>query len=91
MLHDAPRHVEPRDAAAERWNARWGLLLFAVYALGYGGFVGVAAFRPAAMATEYSGLNLAIWWGFGLIIGAFLLALLYAAGCKTPSHTGRPR
>ena len=84
MHHDAPLPPEPRDAAAEAWNARLGLALFAVYSLGYGAFVLLAAFRPATMAAEVGGLNAATVWGFGLIVGAFVLALLYAAGCRNP-------
>jgi uncharacterized membrane protein (DUF485 family) len=84
MLHDASLPPEPRDAAAERWNARLGLALFAVYTLGYGAFVLLAAFRPSSMAAEIGGLNAATVWGFGLIAGAFVLALLYAVGCRNP-------
>ena len=89
MLHDVHLPAEPRDLAAERWNARLGLALFAAYASFYAGFVGLAACWPKVMATELAGLNLAIWWGFGLILGAFVLALLYAACCRNPAPTGR--
>ena len=64
-------------------NARIGLALFAVYLLLYGGFVGLAAFAPARMeATPLAGVNVAIWYGFGLIIAAMLLALVYGWVCR---------
>ena len=59
-------------------STRLGLLLFAVYLVLYGGFVLLAAFSPQAMeATPLAGVNLAIWYGFGLIVAAIVLALIY--------------
>jgi uncharacterized membrane protein (DUF485 family) len=55
-----------------------GLLLFAVYLLLYSGFVLLAAFSPESMeTTPLAGVNLAIWYGFGLIVAALALALVY--------------
>jgi uncharacterized membrane protein (DUF485 family) len=57
---------------------RLGLSLFAVYLVLYGGFVLLAAFSPQWMeVTPLAGVNLAIWYGFGLIIAAIALALVY--------------
>ena len=59
-------------------NARIGLWLFAVYVLLYGGFMTLSAFFPQRMAQPaVAGVNLAVTYGFALILGAFLLALLY--------------
>jgi uncharacterized membrane protein (DUF485 family) len=64
-------------------NSRIGLALFAVYLLFYGGFVLLAAFSPQTMeATPLAGVNLAIWYGFGLIIAAIVLALIYGWACR---------
>lgn len=64
-------------------NARLGVRLFFVYLLLYGGFVLINAFAPAKMeATPVAGLNLAILYGFGLIIGALVLSLVYGALCN---------
>ena len=67
----------------ESRNARLGLQLFCVYLLLYGGFVLINAFAPTVMeATPVAGINLAILYGFGLIIGAFLMSLIYSFLCK---------
>jgi len=59
-------------------NARVGLWLFAVYVILYGGFVALSAFAPQRMAQPaVAGVNLAVTYGFALIIAAFVLALLY--------------
>jgi uncharacterized membrane protein (DUF485 family) len=66
-------------------NARLGLVLFAVYLLLYGGFMLLTAFAPDAMgSTPLPGVTLAILYGFGLILAAFVLALLYGALCRSP-------
>jgi uncharacterized membrane protein (DUF485 family) len=86
-LHHVPLPPEePRDPVAERHNARLGLILFAVYLLGYVGYVLVNAFSPAVMdEVPVAGLNVAVLWGLALIVGALVLALVYAALCKTPT------
>ncbi|WP_428307493.1 DUF485 domain-containing protein [Lacipirellula sp.] len=74
-------------------NARIGLILFFVYLAFYGGFVLLAAFSPATMARlPWSGVNLAIWYGFALIAGALLLALVYGYLCRVevPSTNAPP-
>src|SRR5688500_7519804 len=59
-------------------STRLGLFLFGWYLALYGGFVLLAAFAPQAMeATPLARVNLAIWYGFGLIAAALVLALIY--------------
>ena len=61
-----------------------GLVLFLFYLLLYGGFVLLNAFSPTTMEqTPFAGVNLAILYGFGLIIAAFVLALIYGLACKS--------
>ena len=59
-------------------NARVGLALFGVYVVLYGGFMLLSAFAPARMGEPaVAGVNLAIVYGFGLIVAALVLALVY--------------
>lgn len=70
-------------------NARMGLVLFAVYLVLYGGFVLINTFSPETMeATPLAGINVAIIYGFGLIIAAFVMALLYGALCDSDDAPG---
>ena len=49
----------------------------------YGGFVLINTFAPEMMEqTPIDGINLAIIYGFGLIVSALVLALIYGALCK---------
>ena len=67
----------------ESRNARTGIVLFAVYLVLYERFVFLNAFFPETMEmTPVYGLNLAILYGFGLIIAALVLALLYGFLCR---------
>jgi uncharacterized membrane protein (DUF485 family) len=84
--HGPVTPAEPPDARTDARNSRVGLALFAVYLLLYGGFVGVNAFAPGLMARPVvAGVNLAVVWGLGLILAAFLIALIYAWLCRNPA------
>lgn len=67
----------------QQHNARLGLWLFGFYLLLYGGFVLVNAFSPDTMElSPFGGVNLAISWGFGLIVAAVVLAFVYGFLCR---------
>jgi len=66
-----------------RFNTRLGLFLFLVYLTLYTGFVLINAFAADKMETiVLAGLNLAIVYGFGLIVFALVLALIYGLMCR---------
>lgn len=73
--------AEPSDQQPQTGRAgRIGLVLFAIYVLFYAGFMALSAFAPGIMSTRpLGGVNLAIDYGMGLIVGALVLALLYMA------------
>jgi len=79
---------EVKDTSILSRNARLGLMLFSVYLLLYGGFMALNVMSPKRMAEpSLFGLNLAILYGFGLIVAALVLALVYMALCK-PEQKG---
>ena len=66
-----------------RFHTRLGLLLFLIYLALYTGFVLINAFAADQMETiVLAGLNLAIVYGFGLIVCALVLALFYGLLCR---------
>ncbi|TWU60866.1 hypothetical protein Poly51_11480 [Rubripirellula tenax] len=79
--------MENSDSASmrnRRYNIRLGLYLFAIYTALYVGFVLINAFAPDVMDTiVLAGLNLAIVYGFSLIIAALVMALIYGAMCRS--------
>ena len=85
-LHGPSMPVEKSNPIVERYNARLGMGLFLIYLVFYGAFVVINAAWPHWMdVIVWSGLNLAVVYGLGLILGAFVLALVYALLCKTPA------
>jgi uncharacterized membrane protein (DUF485 family) len=83
-LDHGPGHpVEQEDMVLAARNARYGMGLFVVYLLVYGGFVAINAFWPEMMAREaLFGVNLAVSYGFVLIAAAIVMALLYCWLCR---------
>jgi uncharacterized membrane protein (DUF485 family) len=77
MLHE-PAAPQGKDYAPE-YKTRLGVWMFVVYALIYGGFLAINLIDPKIMAriTGVFGLNVAVVYGFGLIIFALILALIY--------------
>ena len=71
-------------------NARYGLWLFFIYVLFYAGFVAISAFKFDALRAEIGGVNLAVVYGLGLIVLAFLLALVYMAMTRDNAPAATP-
>lgn len=88
--HEVVATAEPEDLATSARNARYGMRLFLAYLALYGGFVGLNAFAPQTMAVNVAGINLAIWYGLGLIAAAMVLAVIYTILCRAPVDSSRP-
>lgn len=72
-------------------NARYGLVLFAVYVVLYFGFIFLATFAPGILAAEApGGANWAVAYGLGLILAAFVLAGVYMVLCGRAHEEGGP-
>lgn len=81
--HGPSHPVEQEDPRIISRNARNGMRLFLVYLVVYAGFVGISAFAPKLMElTPLFGVNVAILYGFGLIVAAMVLALIYCWQCR---------
>jgi uncharacterized membrane protein (DUF485 family) len=62
-----------------------------VYLLLYGGFMVLNAFYPQQMRRPvFAGVNLAVTYGLVLIVGAFVLALLYMFLVRARVQDNRP-
>ena len=82
VVHDHA-HREVEDAVEVARNARLGHWLFAGYLALYLGYMWMVSFRPDLMRMiPAGGLNMAIWYGFGLIIAAILLSFVYGWLCR---------
>ncbi len=81
MLHE-PAAQNGEDHAAD-YKAGLGVKMFIVYALIYAAFVAINVISPTLMETHiFLGLNLASVYGFGLIVIALIMALVYNSMCS---------
>ena len=81
MLHEPAAKVG--EDPAFPYKRRLGVRLFLVYALIYAAFIGLNVIKPTLTETLlFSGINLVAVYGFGLIIFALLLALVYSSMCS---------
>lgn len=80
MLHE-PAMQTGTDRAAKK-KARLGIRMFIVYTLVYAGFVFIGITWPEIMGLQViSDQNLAIVYGFGLIILAIIMGFIYNYFC----------
>jgi uncharacterized membrane protein (DUF485 family) len=81
MLHEPASQSGTDNAAA--YKSRLGVYLFIVYAIVYAIFVIINVVKPLMMENIIIfGLNLAVVYGFSLIIFALILALIYNSMCN---------
>ncbi len=79
-MHGPAAKLETDHAAAKK--SRLGIILFIFYILVYSGFVVIGLADPELMGVHIIGKqNLAIVYGFGLIILAIIMGFIYNAIC----------
>jgi len=67
---------------ASGYKQRLGIYLFIVYCVVYAAFVALNTFSPKMMGMiVFSGLNLAVVYGMGLIILAIIMGVIYNHKC----------
>ena len=81
MLHKPAANSGPDHAI--KYKKRIGAYMFVLYSFVYTGFVFINIVKPVLMEKIiFAGLNMAVVYGFGLIIFALFLALIYNFMCE---------
>lgn len=76
-----PNITTEKEYASE-YKSKTGIKLFAVYAALYAGFILVNTFKSSVMETIlFAGLNLAVIYGFSLILVAIGMGIVYNYLC----------
>lgn len=76
--------IKLSDDKASKKKASLGVKLFFIYLLIYAGFVLIGLISPELMGKRIAfGLNLAIVYGFGLIILAVIMGWIYHMVCSS--------
>ena len=85
MLH-SENQVEEESAGTIASRARVGLILLTVFSLIYFGFIFLCAFANSWFAAiEFWGVPATVWYGFGLIALALVIAGVYGHLSRTVS------
>jgi len=66
---------------ASAYKTKLGVKMFIAYTVVYAAFVGLNTVNPKVMETIIFGQTAAVVWGFGLIILALVMALIYNRLC----------
>lgn len=94
MVKETPlSHGPATDWSKDRasgFKARTGIWMFILYTVVYIGFVVINTFYPNLMASDIGSLNLAVVYGFGLILFALMLAFVYNAICSAAEEEMNP-
>jgi len=81
MLHGPAAKLDEDKSSKKK--ASLGIKLFFVYFLLYAGFTAIGIFKPTLMGVKVVfGLNLAVVYGFGLIIVAIVMGWIYHMICS---------
>jgi len=84
-MNNPPVPPSEEVLAIRSYNARMGLVLFAFYLAAYVGFVVMSATesgRGILRQASLGGVNIAVLYGFGLIVGAFVVSIIYMLLCR---------
>lgn len=80
---DHGRNVKTGPDNASGYKQKIGLILFFIYFIIYAGFIVINVAFPSWMSMKVAlQLNLAVFYGFGLIVAAVVMGLLYNALCS---------
>jgi len=81
-MHGPAAKLDEDFAAKKKSNL--GLVLFFIYLLIYSGFVFIGLYNPELFGEHVLGMqNLAIVYGFGLIILAIVMGFIYNLMCTS--------
>jgi uncharacterized membrane protein (DUF485 family) len=73
--------VEWKEQKSTAKKAKLGIVMVLIYTVVYGTFVTINVVNPKLMKIDIGSLNLAIVYGFGLIILALVQAVIYNQYC----------
>ncbi len=82
MDHGPAVEVEEHQEVSA-YKTKIGIRFFIVYSIVFSGFIVINTFVPQLMKVKVVfGLNLAVTYGFSLIIAAVVMGLVYNAVCS---------
>jgi len=81
-MSDKPKKRGNTEALL-KYKKRLGIIMFLIYLVTYIGFVSLSVYKVSLMDTVMPfNLNLAVFYGLGLIFFAILLAVIFSIMCN---------
>ena len=74
--------TEWKEDKSEGYKAKLGFVMIAVFAIVYAIFILICVISPKTMANSIGSLNVAVAYGFGIIVLAIIQALIYNFFCS---------
>ena len=74
--------TEWKQEKSQNFKTKLGLIMFAIYTPIYFAFIVICVVSPQFMAKDVGSLNVAVTYGFALIILAIIQALIYNRICS---------
>ena len=74
--------TEWKEDKSEGYKAKLGFFMIAVFAIVYAIFILICVISPKTMANTVGSLNVAVAYGFGIIVLAIIQALVYNYFCS---------
>ncbi len=71
---------------SEGYKAKLGFAMIVVFAIVYSIFILICVISPKTMANSVGSLNVAVAYGFGIIVLAIIQALIYNYFCSRKEH-----
>ncbi|OGN87390.1 MAG: hypothetical protein A2158_03340 [Chloroflexi bacterium RBG_13_46_14] len=78
--------TEWKEDRSVSYKAKLGLVMIAVFAIVYAIFILICVISPKTIANSVGSLNVAVEFGFGIIILAIIQALIYNFFCSRKEH-----
>lgn len=75
-----------KEDKSEGFKAKFGFVMVAVFAIVYAIFILICVISPKTMANSVGSLNVAVAFGFGIIVLAIIQALIYNFFCSRKEH-----
>jgi uncharacterized membrane protein (DUF485 family) len=75
-----------KEDRSEGYKAKLGFVMIAVFAIVYTIFILICVISPKTMANNIGSLNVAVAYGFGIIVLAIIQALIYNFFCSRKEH-----
>ncbi len=67
---------------SQAYKSKLGIIMFAIYTPVYLAFILISVISPSFMAKDIGSLNVAIVYGFGIIVLAIIQAIIYNNICS---------